>query len=243
MKWKTKISVHKDGELYIRGYKLVDLIAQYGFLEGIFLVIQGRLPNKNEAELLSVCLLSCIDHGVEVPSAFIGRVVASTGNSVNAALAANMLAIGDYHGGAIEQAMAMLSRPEDAKTIVAEALASKERLPGYGHKIYKDADPRTKALFERAAGLGFGDGFMKKAILIEAELAAQSGKQLPLNIDGALAAILLMLGFSPRLGKAFFALGRMPSMMAHIVEELENEKPYRRFEEGDVEYGGPAIKE
>ncbi|MBI3638149.1 citryl-CoA lyase [Candidatus Wolfebacteria bacterium] len=242
MKWKTKISVHKDGELRIRGHKLTELIAKYGFIDGIFLIIEGRLPAKNEAELLSACLLSCIDHGVEAPSAFIGRVVASTGNSVNAAIAANILAIGDHHGGAIEQAMILLSRPEDAKTIVREVLSRKERLPGYGHKIYKDFDPRAKALFKRAAELEIKNSAMEKTILVEKELKEQSGKTLPLNIDGAIAAILLALGFNPKLGKAFFALGRMPGMMAHILEEITDEKPYRRFEESDVEYEGPELK-
>lgn len=238
MLWKTKISVHKEGELYIRGQKLTDLIAKHGFIEGIFLILQGRLPSAAETEVLSACLLACIDHGVEVPSAFVGRVVASTGNSVNAALAADMLAIGDYHGGAIEGAMELFMRPGEAKEIVASALAQKERLAGYGHKIYKDSDPRSAALFVRAAQAKFDDGIIKKALLIGQELATQSGKTLPLNVDGAIAAILVTMGFSPKLGKAFFALGRMPGMMAHIIEEIENEKPYRRFEESDVEYHG-----
>ncbi len=242
MLWKTKISTHKDGELYVRGQKLTDLIAKYGFIEGTFLILLGRLPKTAEAEVLSVCLLACIDHGVEVPSAFVGRVVASTGNSVNAALAADMLAIGDYHGGAIEAAMELFMRAGEAKAIVAEAMAKKERLAGYGHKIYKESDPRTAALFVRASQLKFDDEVIKKALLIEQELANQSGKTLPLNIDGAIAAILVTMGFSPKLGKAFFALGRMPGMMAHIVEEIENEKPYRRFEEGDVRYEGPGLK-
>lgn len=242
MLWKTKISVHKEGELHVRGQKLTELIAKYGFIEGIFLIILGRLPKPAEADVLSACLLACIDHGVEVPSAFVGRVVASTGNSVNAALAADMLAIGDYHGGAIEGAMELFMRAGEPKEVVATALANKERLPGYGHKIYKESDPRSAALFVRAAQAKFDDSVIKKGLLIEKELATQSGKALPINVDGAIAAILVTMGFSPKLGKAFFALGRMPGMMAHIIEEIENEKPYRRFEEGDVEYSGPEVK-
>ncbi len=242
MRWKTKISTHKDGELYIRGQKLTQLIAEHGFIDGIFLLLLGRMPKPGESEVLSACLLACIEHGVEVPSAFVGRVVASTGNSVNAALAADLLAIGDYHGGAIEAAMELFMRSAEAKEIVSAALANKERLAGYGHKIYKESDPRTAALFVRAAQAQVNDLVIKKALLIEKELAAQSGKTLPLNIDGAVAAILVTMGFSPKLGKAFFALGRMPGMMAHVVEEIENEKPYRRFEEGDVEYNGPERK-
>lgn len=242
MLWKTKISVHKEGELYIRGKKLTELIAKYGFIEGIFLILLGRLPQSSESEVLSACLLACIDHGVEVPTAFVGRVVVSTGNSVNAALAADMLAIGDYHGGAIEATMEFLVLPGEAKDIVAAVLAKKERLAGYGHKVYKESDPRVTALFVRVAKEKFDDRIIKKALMIEKELLTQSGKTLPLNIDAAIAAILVTMGFSPKLGKAFFALGRMPGMMAHIVEELENEKPYRRFEEADVDYQGLVLQ-
>lgn len=238
MKWKTKISVHKDGELYVRGVKLTQLIAEKTYPEAVYFALKGSFPKPAEADVLSACLVACIDHGVEVPSAFAGRVVASTGNSVNAALAADLLAIGDYHGGAIEAAMELFMRAGEAKEIVAAAMAKKERLAGYGHKIYKESDPRTAALFIRAAQAKFDDAIIKKALLIGQELATQSGKTLPLNIDGAIAAILVTMGFSPKLGKAFFALGRMPGMMAHIIEEIENEKPYRRFEEGDVEYSG-----
>jgi len=243
MLWKTKISVHKDGELYIRGLKLTELIAKYGFIEGIFLILLGRLPKPAESEVLSACLLACIDHGVEVPTAFVGRVVISTGNNVNAALAADMLAIGDYHGGAIEACMEFLTRPGEVKDNVASTLARKERLSGYGHKVYKENDPRATALFVRAAEEKFDDSIIKKAQMIEKELALQSGKTLPLNIDAAIAVILVTMGFSPKLGKAFFALGRMPGMMAHIVEELENEKPYRRFEKSDVDYQGPVLQQ
>jgi citryl-CoA lyase len=242
MLWKTKISVHKDGDLYVRGVKLTQLIAERSYPEAVYFVLKGSFPTSAEAEVLGACLVACIDHGVEVPSAFVGRVVASTGNSVNAALAADLLAIGDYHGGAIEGAMELLTRTGDPKDIVAAALAKKERLPGYGHKIYKESDPRAAVLFVRAAKVGFDDALIKKAFHIEKELATQSGKTLPLNVDAAIAAILVTMGFSPKIGKAFFALGRMPGMMAHIIEEIENEKPFRRFEEGDVEYSGPEIK-
>jgi citryl-CoA lyase len=153
-----------------------------------------------------------------------------------------MLAIGDYHGGAIEGAMELFMRTGEPKEVVAAALSKKERLPGYGHKVYKESDPRSAALFVRAAQAKFDDSMIKKALLIEKELANQSGKTLPLNVDAAIAAILVTMGFSPKLGKAFFALGRMPGMMAHIIEELENEKPFRRFEEGDVEYSGSVTK-
>jgi citrate synthase len=242
MKWRTKISVHKDGSLYLRGKKLTDLIGKASFPAVAFLAIQGKLPNENEEKMLNAILVAMIEHGVEVPSAFVPRTVASTGNPVNAALAAGILTIGEWHGGAIEAAMKLLSNETPASEIVRESQEKKTRISGYGHKIYKDEDPRAIALSKVATELGIGQTYLAKAREIEKELTAQTGKTLPLNVDGAVAAILLDLGFDWRLGKAFFAFSRMPGMMAHIQEEMTDEKPYRRFEEDDVEYLGNPIE-
>lgn len=241
MKWKTAISVHKNGELYIRGEALTKLIDKYSFTEAVFLVLKGTLPNRREKEMLDAILVAPIEHGVEAPSAFVARTVASVGNPMNVALAAGLLATGDWHGGAIEQAARILQSDKTPAQIVSGALAKKERISGYGHKIYKEIDPRATAIFVKAEKLKFYGKYARRALEIRKELEKQSGKKLPLNIDAAIAAILSELGFDWRLGKAFFALGRLPGIIAHAHEEMTNEKPYRRFEESDVEYIGPKV--
>jgi citryl-CoA lyase len=241
MRWKTAISTKKDGELYVRGIPLADLLRKYSFVDGIFLLLGERLPKKNERELLDTILLACVEHGVEAPSGFVPRVVASTGNPMNAALAAGVLSIGDWHGGAVEQCAKILQSGVSAEGLVDYALTAKERIPGYGHKIYKDKDPRAEYIIAKAKKLKLGGKYFQKAVKIR-ELLKKNGKALPLNIDGALAAAMSELGFDWRLGKTLFILGRMPGMIAHAREEMLREKPYRRFEEEDVDYDGPAIK-
>ncbi len=135
----------------------------------------------------------------------------------------------------------MLQSDKTPAQIVSDALAKKERISGYGHKIYKDVDPRAAAIFAKAKKLKFHGKYVGRAITIQKELEKQSGKKLALNIDAAIAAVISELGFDWRLGKAFFALGRLPGIIAHAYEEMTNEKPYRRFEESDVIYIGPAI--
>ena len=238
MRWKTAISTHKNGELYVRGVALTKLLKNYSFADGIFLLFSDRLPKKNERELLDLVLLACVEHGVEAPSAFVPRVVVSTGNSMNAALAAGALAIGDFHGGAIEQCAKILQSNVSAEGIVNYALTAHERIPGYGHKIYKDKDPRAEFIVARAKKLKLGGKYFEKAVAIR-QLLKKNGKLLPLNIDGAIAAAISELGLDWRLGKAFFVLGRMPGMIAHAREEMLREKPYRRFEAEDVDYDGP----
>lgn len=241
MKWITKISTHKKGRLYVHGKQLTKLIGALSFSEVIFFVIKSRLPKPNESKLLDAILVSCIEHGVEVPSAYVPRVIISTGNHINAALAGGLLAIGDFHGGAIEKAAYYLQNNKSAKEIVAESLLKKERIAGLGHKIYKNTDPRSEALFKIAKKLKLSGKFIEKAQNITKEFEKESGKKLVLNIDMAIAACISELGFDYKLGKAIFCLGRLPGMIAHTYEEAVEKKPYRRFEESDVEYRGPKI--
>lgn len=237
-KWRTKISQHKEGKLYVRGQSLKELIQKNTFTEVIFLLLKGEMPSEKEAKMLDAILVASAEHGVEAPSAFVPRVIASVGNPINAALAAGILSIGEWHGGAVEKCAQLLQSEKSAQEIVADAIKNQEKLAGYGHKIYKDKDPRTEAIFNKAKELGLSQKYIDKAIAVGGEFEKQSGKKLPINIDGAIAAIISELGFDWRLGKAIFVLGRLPGMIAHAHEEIVNEKPYRRLEEEDVEYIG-----
>ena len=239
-KWKTAISQHKNGELYIRGHALTDLMECMTFPEAVFLMFGERLPTPQELELFNMMLVSAIEHGVEAPSAFSARVSASVGNPLHVAAAAGLLSVGQWHGGAIEQAAKYFESKESPADIVAEVLAAKKRFPGFGHVIYKDKDPRAEALLTKAKELGIAGEYTARAKKCESELEKQSGKHLPINIDGTLAALLLELKFDSGLGNAFFVLARLPGIIAHAHEEQKNEKPYRRLESSDIEYQGPA---
>ncbi|MDA2921657.1 citryl-CoA lyase [Patescibacteria group bacterium AH-259-L07] len=243
MKWRTKISVHKDGTLYIRGHKLLDLIGKYSFSEAVFLMLRGAFPEKYEEEILNTILVASIEHGIEAPSTFVTRTVASTGNSFNTALSAGILTMGSWHGGAIEGTARNLQSNKTPEAIVSYVLEKKEKLPGYGHKLYEVEDPRTTIIFKRAKELGCYGKYIARAYALQEELKRQTGKKLVINIDGAIAAIISELGFDWRIGKFFFILGRLPGLAAHLYEEMVDEKPYRRLDTKDIEYEGPSLKD
>jgi citryl-CoA lyase len=142
-----------------------------------------------------------------------------------------MLSIGKNHGGAGEAAAELLSSEASAAEIVEE----RKVIPGFGHKIYKDEDPRATAIYQKAKDLGFECTYFDKAYAVERALEEKKGKKIPLNIDGAQAAALLELGFDWRLGEAFFLMGRIVGMSAHVLEELEQKNSYHRLEESDIE--------
>lgn len=237
-KWKTAISTRQNGELYIRGYRFLDLLKKRDFVEIVFLLWRGKFPSRNETKMFNAMLVSAAEHGLEAPSTFVPRTVASCGTPFSTAVAAGILAIGERHGGAVEKIAFHLQSAARAGDIVRDALKRKEYLAGFGHKVYKTGDPRVKELFSQAEKYKLYGKYVKKVLELERELKQQSANPIPLNIDGALGALLLELGFDWRLGKAIFILARVAGISAHVLEELTSEKSYRRLAEEDVEYIG-----
>jgi citrate synthase len=205
--WRTAIAHSDETEIWIRGYDVTALMPRT-FTDTIFLLHRGRLPTAGERQLLDAVLVGVADHGAGAPSCATARLAAS-GNrqSLSAAIAAGVLAIRDEHGGAGEGCMVLIrdgvdearragiSIEDTAIHAVDRAIASRRRLPGLGHRVHT-TDPRVKVLFDLGRQHGVaGDGVAFVTALERA--AAGRIRKLPLNIDGALAAILHDLGFDP----------------------------------------------
>src|SRR3990172_10901913 len=104
MKWNTKISKVSEKGANVRGYDISELVGKITFTDMICLLLKGELTKKGERELLDAIFVSAAEHGIQVPSITSARIVQSAGNPINTSVAAGILAIGDYHGGAVEQA-------------------------------------------------------------------------------------------------------------------------------------------
>ena len=129
-----------------------------------------------------------------------------------------------------------------AYEMVNEMRAQKKRAPGFGHRVHTD-DPRTKRLLALAGELGISGSGVAMARAFEQALDEILGRRLPLNVDGALAALLVDLSFPPELGNAFFMIARVTGLAAHVHEEMTRQRPMRRIHPTDHEYDGPASRE
>ena len=237
--WRSAIANSDQTNLWIRGYDITALMQRTTFADVVFLLHQSKLPSPEERRLVDAILIAVADHGAGAPSCAAARLVAS-GNreSLSAAVAAGVLAIGDEHGGAGADCMEMiaagmnLARSEDlsiedsAARTFDDFRAAQKRLPGLGHRVHRERDPRTNILFGMARQSGLaGDGVAFMEALEKS--AGNRGKVLPINIDGALAAILYDLGFSSALGKLLFIIGRVAGLTAEVAEEHSREKAMR----------------
>jgi len=200
--------------------------------------------------MIDAIFVSAIDHGATPPSTLAARTAASTGAPYNAAIAAGLLSINQHHGGAIQDCMEMIqgalkqaqennqSIDEAAAALVASYRQTKRRLPGMGHRLHTD-DPRTARLLEMADALGLAREGVAMARAIQRAFAAQGSNPLPINVDGAVAAILLDIGIPTELGNTFFMIARMPGLVAQVHEEKTRERPMRQIHPSDHEYDGP----
>lgn len=250
MTWQTGITQIEPNHVRVRGYDIGDLMGRVSFGAAVYLILKGALPDEPTGRLMDAILVSSIDHGATPPSTIAARAVASTGGSLGQSVAAGILCINRHHGGAIEDCARQLRRiatkSEEAKVsldhcvrmLLSELATQGRRMSGFGHRIH-DNDPRTARLFELAEAAGAIGRHVAAARAVEAHFR-ESGKQLPINVDGAIAAVLADLGFEPEGMNAFFMIARVPGLAAQALEEQRREKPMRQIDPMDHAYDGPA---
>jgi citrate synthase len=252
--WKTAITSVQPNKIRLRGYALDELMGKISFSQAIYLVLKGELPSPEVGRLMDAIFVSSVDHGAGPPSVLTARTVASTGAELHAAIGAGVLAISRFHGGAIEEGMNLflaiarrtqeknIAESEAAMEVLAEMKARGERASGFGHRVHTQ-DPRTEKLFSLAEELGLAGGHVRIARAVEKALKESLGKPLPINVDGAIAALLCDLGIAPEIGNAFFIIARVPGLVAHIQEERTRMRPMRKIHPSDFEYDGPGERE
>lgn len=248
--WKTAITKVEPNKLLLRGYRIDELIGSISFSKGIFLALRGDLPDDREARLMDALLVSSIDHGVTPPSCLTARTIASSGAPLNAAVAGGVLSISRHHGGAIEDSMRLFQQAVEGKrergetsekaacAIIEAYRENKRRLPGFGHRFHSK-DPRAVRLFQIADELGIAAEYMEMARAFEEGIEVNLGKKLPINVDGAIAALLCGMGFPPELANAFFIIARVPGLVANVYEENTRMRPMRHINSKDHVYDGP----
>ena len=238
--WKTSLSAVEPNKILIRGYRVQDLMANCSFGDLIYLTFKGELPAGNEGRMIEMIVVSSTDHSFLAPSIDATRFVASGGVPLQAAVAAGILALGDHHGGAIEQCSLLLQDSVKSATAASDIVNSfrmrKQRVPGFGHP-WHDRDPRTLTLSAKAKEWQIAGAHLALAESISAEL------KLPANIDGVISGIISDMGISWRYGRALFIIPRVVGLAAHAVEETTRERPFRVINIQDVAYDGPPERD
>jgi citrate synthase len=251
-KWRTALTCIEPNKILMRGYPLDEVMGRLTFGEAIYLLLMGEVPSPAIGSLMEAMLVSFIDHGATPPSTLAARNIATTGASLRACVAGGVLGFGRYHGGDIESCMHFLDAGlelvrkgtpyhDAARAIVETSVQSDEGIPGFGHRFHT-RDPRAARLFQMALELEMEGEHVQMIRAVEMEIIERdhTGSPLPVNIDGAIAAVCGDLGIPPAVANALFIISRVPGIAAQAREEIERHQPMRQIDPKDHVYDGPS---
>ena len=203
-------------------------------------MLNGEKPGQAAERTMDVCLVLHADHGLNA-STFTGRVIGSTLADIYSAVTGAIGALkGPLHGGAnIKVMQTLLELDQSGKQpadYVREKLAAKERIMGFGHRVYKTVDPRATILREMVEDLSEERGQRKwYDYSVEMMKTMEQEKGLYPNVDFFSASVYYMLGIDPDLYTPIFAMSRISGWTAHLLEQWMDNRLIRPR----AEYVGP----
>jgi citrate synthase len=252
-RWRTALTCIEPNKILVRGYPLDEIMGRLTFGEAIYLLLVGEVPSPSIGRLIEAMLVSFIDHGATPPSTLAARNTATTGAPLRACVAAGVLGFGRYHGGDIEACMQFLddglavvrrgaSYRDAAAELVRRCADRGEAPPGFGHRFHT-RDPRAARLFQMALELEVEGEHVQMIRAVEVMLGERpdrDGRVLPVNIDGAIAAVCGDVGLAPAIADALFIISRVPGITAHAEEERQRQTPMREIDPKEHKYDGPS---
>ena len=228
----TAISASNAEQIIVRGHDLVgQLIGRISFTDHVWLLIAGTLPSEAQRRVLDSTLVAIAEHGL-VPSVVASRMtLAASPEAMQGAVAAGLLGCGSVILGASENAGRFFAEvAEQQKTsgsdldaavreVIGRYRAVKRAVPGYGHPLHKGYDPRAKRLIEVCEEAGLAGQHIEIAWAVDRLLPELTGRNLRMNVSGAIPAVLLDAGYPLLALKGVPLLARTASLIAHLLEE------------------------
>lgn len=229
----SSIALAERDRVVVRGADLCEeMIGREGFTS-FFIRLLGVEPGPSLVALVDATLVAISEHGL-VPSVQTARMTfAAAPDALQGAVAAGILGCGSVVLGAAEGAGRFLSEiiascdrsakdlSEEAHLAVARLKADRQALPGFGHPLHRPDDPRALRLLDYARSIGVDGRHMAALEAVRTVLPEALGRQLPLNVSGAIPAVLLDAGYPTRALKGIPIIARAGSLVAHLLEEQE----------------------
>lgn len=255
---RSEIAWSTSDRIIVRGKDLCDeIIGHYDLGAFAYLHVVGRAPDPVQARLFNAILVTLSEHGV-TPSVIAARMTYfGAPEAMQAAVAAGLCGLGSVFVGSTEGAARMLydglgqsgsaDNPDvRAEAVVAAFRARGEAIPGLGHPIHKEADPRTARLFALGRELGYSGRYVTLMRHIADAAARASRRTLPINATGAVGALCCELGLPWQMVRGIGVMARAVGLVGHILEEArapiapeiwrrteEEASAHRRSGEGD----------
>ncbi len=230
----TAIATSDADTITIRGRDLCgDLIGKVGFTDYFYFLVTGAMPTDDQRFFTDAVLVAIAEHGL-VPSVQAARMtLAAAPEAWQGAMAAGLLGVGSVVAGSSEAAGKFLvelleeaktsgvSHEEAAKAGLKRLVAAKQKVPGLGHPQHATGDPRANVLLSLADARGVSGDHIGMLRLLEKHALAITGRKLPINVSGAIPAVMLDVGWPVEAMKGLPLLARTAGLVAHLYEEAQ----------------------
>lgn len=230
--FSTRQGRSNPDRIFVRDFDLTEeLMGELDLGEMTFLVLRGRRPDEREARMINTVLVTLVEHGL-TPSALAARLTAyGEPESLQGAVASGLLGVGSRFVGPTQNVAELLqttleeadgdSPGEMAEEVVGEYRRRGDILPGLGHPEH-DPDPRSVKLFGLADELDLAGEAVGLIQAIQTEAEERLDRSLPINVTGAIGAILTDMDFDWRVVRGFSVISRCVGLVGHFQEELED---------------------
>ena len=209
-----------------------EIMGRLSLTELTYLLLVGRDPSPGERRLLDTALVSLADHGL-TPSALAARLTwTGAPEAIQGAVAAGLLGAGSVFLGPAGDTAVFLAEAlaadegaplqDVAREAVAARMAAGQRVPGLGHPVHRDGDPRTPRLYAVAEEEGLLGPHARLLLLVAQAHEEASGKRLPVNGAGAAGAVLVDIGIRPDVVRGVVLIARTAGLVAHLAEEMDH---------------------
>lgn len=249
----TAIATSDAHSITVRGHDLCsELIGKIDFTDYFWLLVTGSRPDERQRVITNACLVAIAEHGL-VPSVQAARMTLAAGpDAWQGAMAAGLLGMGSVVAGSSEAAGRYIvevleaSRGSDLEAAARQSLealkASRSKVPGLGHPQHSSGDPRADTLLALADRLGVS-GEHIGCLRVIADLAPGiMNRPLPINVSGAIPALMLDAGWPVDAMKGIPLLARAAGLVAHLFEESQRSIGFIMSNQADlaIAYDGPA---
>jgi citrate synthase len=253
----TAIATSTAENITVRGRDLCsELIGKVGFTDYFFFLVTGQMPSEVQRFFTDAVMVAIAEHGL-VPSIQAARLtLAAAPEATQGAIAAGILGMGSVVAGSSEVAGRYLAdlvarakasgRPyaEMAAAGLAELKAAKQKAPGIGHPQHSAGDPRADVLMALADEKQVSGDHVRMLRAMAAAAPSVMGRVLPINVSGAIPAVMLDVGYPLGAMKGLPVLARTASLIAHLYEETQRPIGFIMSNHADlaISYDGPKPK-
>jgi len=233
--------------ILVRGRDLcVELVGKMSFTEMMLFHLMGTSPTQQQVAVVDAVLITIMEHGL-TPSAIAARqTYFGAPEALQGALAAGILGVGSRFAGTSGVCATLLAEivaaPDDEKEEVARSIAERFRdarkfVPGYGHPVHKNGDPRVARLVEIATEQGVEGKHIEAMYKLGDAVDAATGKKLVINASAAMGAVMAEVDIPPDIMRGLVIVSRAAGLVGHLLEEMQQPASQRIWDL--VEHGVP----